>query len=115
MAKGYRITTGIEFGHRDAAPTPVQLQKARAKAEDLFPLQEAVEEVPWLGRRPCLPDSKPILGAAPGHPGLWLCFGHAHLGFTLGPVGGELMAQMIAGETPLADPAPFSPERFGRA
>ncbi len=112
MAQGYRITTGIEFGDRDAVPTPVQLARARAAADQIFPLGDAVEEEPWLGRRPCLPDSRPIIGEAPGRPGLWLCFGHAHLGFTLGPVSGELMAQMMSGEAPLADPAPFAAGRF---
>lgn len=114
MARGYRITTGIEFGDRDAPPTPVQVDKARRAAGMLFPLGEPVEDAPWLGGRPCLPDSRPIMGPAPGREGLWLCFGHAHLGFTLGPVSGEMMAQMMCGEPPLSDPGLFAADRFGR-
>ena len=46
------------------------------------------------------------------HPGLWLAFGHAHWGLTLGPVTGRLVAEMITGATPFCDPAPYSADRF---
>jgi D-amino-acid dehydrogenase len=54
----------------------------------------------------------PIVGPAPRHRGLWLDFGHHHLGFTLGPVTGRLLAEMIAGEAPFTDPAPYRADRF---
>ena len=54
----------------------------------------------------------PALGPVPGQKGLWADFGHHHLGFTLGPVCGRLIAEMITGETPFTDPAPYRPERF---
>ena len=44
-----------------------------------------------MGRRPCLPDMRPIIGPFPGKPGLWLDFGHHHLGLTLGPITGRLL------------------------
>ena len=65
-----------------------------------------------MGSRPCLPDMKPIVGPAPRHRNLWLNFGHAHHGFTLGPATGRLLAEMISGEAPFADPAPFAADRF---
>ncbi|MOA60137.1 tRNA 5-methylaminomethyl-2-thiouridine biosynthesis bifunctional protein MnmC [compost metagenome] len=55
---------------------------------------------------------RPALGAAPRHKGLWFNFGHAHHGLTLGPVCGQLLAQVICGETPFTDPAPYAPARF---
>jgi D-amino-acid dehydrogenase len=55
----------------------------------------------------------PVIGRAPRHPGLWFDFGHQHHGFTLGPATGRLLAEMMTGETPFADPAPFAVERFG--
>ncbi len=55
---------------------------------------------------------KPIIGPAPGQEGMWLAFGHGHQGFTLGPVTGLLLSQMMAGETPEVDMAPFSATRF---
>jgi D-amino-acid dehydrogenase len=55
----------------------------------------------------------PIIGSAPRHKGLWLDFGHQHWGLTLGPVSGRLLAEMMTGEPPSVDPAPFRAERFG--
>jgi D-amino-acid dehydrogenase len=113
MNRGIRLTTGVEFARRDAPPSPVQVERALPKAHALFPLGEAVDAKPWKGARPCLPDMLPIIGKAPRHPGLWFDFGHQHHGLTLGPVSGRLLAEMMTGETPFADPAPFSVERFG--
>ena len=112
MNRGIRLTTGVEFARRDAPPSPVQVELALPKARALFPLGEAVDAQPWKGARPCLPDMLPIIGKAPRHGGLWFDFGHQHHGLTLGPVSGRLLAEMMTGETPFADPAPFSVERF---
>jgi D-amino-acid dehydrogenase len=113
MDQGIRLTTGAELADRDAPKTPVQLERVTPIAKDLFPLGEPVEPTPWLGSRPCFADSRPVVGRAPGQPGLWLCYGHGHYGLTLGPITGRLMAEMMIGTTPVMDPAPFSAERFG--
>jgi D-amino-acid dehydrogenase len=113
MARGLRLTTGAEFARRDDAPSSVQLDRAEPFARELFPIGARKEAKPWMGRRPCLPDMRPVIGPFPGKPGLWLDFGHHHLGLTLGPVSGRLLAEMMSGEAPLADPAPFRAERFG--
>ena len=112
MEMGLRITTGVEFAARDARPTPVQFERVVPKARELFPLGERVDEETWLGSRPCLPDSRPVIGRAPGLGGLWLAIGHAHWGLTLGPATGRMIAQMMVGETPFCDPAPYRAERF---
>jgi D-amino-acid dehydrogenase len=112
MNRGIRLTTGVEFARRDAPPNPVQIEWALPKARALFPLGEPVDGNPWKGARPCLPDMLPIIGKAPRHGGLWFDFGHQHHGLTLGPVSGRLLAEMMTGEAPFADPTPFSVERF---
>jgi D-amino-acid dehydrogenase len=112
MEPGIRLTTGVEFAPRDAPPTPVQFGRLMPAAKALFPLGEPVEPQPWLGARPCFPDSRPVIGRSPGQRGLWLAFGHGHWGLTLGPVTGRLMAEMMTGATPFCDPKPFSAERF---
>jgi D-amino-acid dehydrogenase len=112
MTKGIRLTTGAEFARRDSSPTPVQLAKVQPMAEQIFPLGERVEAEPWMGRRPCLPDMVPMIGPVPGRPGLWANFGHHHWGFTMGPVSGRLLAEMILGDKPLTDPAPYRIDRF---
>ncbi|OZI18770.1 amino acid dehydrogenase [Bordetella genomosp. 9] len=112
MAHGIRVTTGAEFAARDAAPTPVQLAAVEPLARRLFPLGPPVDTAPWMGSRPCTPDMMPIIGPAPRHEGLWFAFGHAHHGYTLGPVTGRLVAEMMTGARPFVDPAPFLPTRF---
>jgi D-amino-acid dehydrogenase len=112
MTKGIRLTTGAEFARRDAPPTPVQLGKVEPLARGLFPLSDRVDEKPWLGARPCLPDMVPMIGPVPGRKGLYANFGHHHLGFTLGPVTGRLVAEMITGEATHTDPWPYRADRF---
>jgi D-amino-acid dehydrogenase len=114
MEQGIRLTTGAEFAARDAAPTPVQFNRLMPAARELFPLGDAVEDQPWMGARPCFADSRPVIGRAPGQAGLWLAYGHGHSGLTLGPATGRLVAEMMTGETPFCDPAPYGAERFGR-
>jgi D-amino-acid dehydrogenase len=54
----------------------------------------------------------PVMGPAPHHKGLWFNFGHAHQGFTLGPVAGRLLAEMVHGEPSRVDARPYLPQRF---
>jgi D-amino-acid dehydrogenase len=112
MAAGIRLTTGVEFALRDAPPSSVQLDRLEPRARDIFPLGTRVDPAPWLGRRPCLPDMLPVIGRATRHEGLWFNFGHHHLGFTLGPVAGRLLAELMTGEAPFTDPAPYRADRF---
>ena len=112
MEQGIRVTTGAEFADRDAAPTPVQIDRVLPAARELYPLGDGIEAQPWMGSRPCFADSRPVIGRAPGQPGLWLNYGHAHWGLTLGPVTGRLLAEMMTGAAPFCDPTPYSAERF---
>lgn len=112
MEQGIRLTTGAEFADRDAKPTPEQFDRLLPAARELFPLGEQLEAEPWMGSRPCFADSRPVIGRAPGQPGMWLDYGHAHWGLTLGPVSGRLVAEMMTGATPFCDPAPYAAERF---
>ncbi len=91
MEQGIRLTTGAEFAARDAQPTPVQFDRLMPQARKLFPLGERADDKTWLGSRPCFPDSRPVIGRAPGINGVWLAIGHAHWGLTLGPITGVLL------------------------
>ncbi|QIB35877.1 NAD(P)/FAD-dependent oxidoreductase [Ancylobacter pratisalsi] len=112
MVGGIRLTTGVEFARRDAPKTPIQLTKTEKLARGLFPLGERAEAEPWMGSRPAFPDMLPVIGRAPGQNGMWLAIGHQHLGFTLGPITGRILAEMMSGEVPCTDPAPFAATRF---
>ncbi|WP_170263567.1 NAD(P)/FAD-dependent oxidoreductase [Blastochloris sulfoviridis] len=112
MPRGIRLTTGVEFALRDAPPTPVQIERTRPMANELVALGPPLDPEPWMGRRPCLPDSLPVIGRLTGAEGVVLAFGHQHLGLTLGPITGQLVADIVTGTAPVVDPAPYRPERF---
>ncbi|MGQ4877010.1 NAD(P)/FAD-dependent oxidoreductase [Billgrantia sp. LNSP4103-1] len=113
MRPGIRLTTGAELARLEAPPSHGQLDAAERKAREIYPaLGSRLEASPWKGARPCLPDMKPIIGPAPRHKGLWLAFGHGHQGFTMGPVTGRLMAEMMEGEETAVDMTPFRADRF---
>jgi D-amino-acid dehydrogenase len=112
MMRGLRLTTGVELARRETPPNYGQLDGAERLARPVFGLGRRLDEKPWLGLRPCTPDMRPVIGAAERHAGLWFDFGHAHHGLTLGPVTGRLIAELIVGETPVVDPAPYRPARF---
>ncbi|PTM40789.1 FAD-binding oxidoreductase [Bosea sp. 124] len=111
MEQGYRITSGVDLSHRDAPDEHRQIEAVTKSAREAFPLHEFDGET-WRGARPTLPDSLPMIGEAPRNPGLWLAFGNQHLGFSTGPITGEIVAALICGETPPADPKPFAPGRY---
>ncbi|MGN6085368.1 NAD(P)/FAD-dependent oxidoreductase [Trinickia sp.] len=107
-----RLTTGVEIAKRNAPPTSIQLDRVEPLARETFGIGERVDREPWLGMRPCTPDMRPVIGPAMRHRGLWFAFGHNHHGLTLGPVTGRLLAEMMTGEAPFTDPAPYRPDRF---
>jgi D-amino-acid dehydrogenase len=61
----------------------------------------------WMGNRPSLPDTVPIIGPAPQQPGLWFATGHGHLGLTLAATTAVLLVDMLQGRTPALDMQPY--------
>lgn len=111
MEQGYRITSGVDLSDRDAPNDHRQIDMVTKSAREAFPLEPFAGET-WRGARPTLPDSLPMIGAAPRNPGLWLAFGNQHLGLSTGPITGEVIAALVCGEKPPIDPTPFRPERY---
>jgi glycine/D-amino acid oxidase-like deaminating enzyme len=113
METGLRVAGTVEFGGLQAPPN---LKRARLLLGDLaavFPrLKEAEVADIWMGHRPCLPDSLPVLGPSAVWAGLWFAFGHGHLGLTGAAVSGDVLARAILGEPPNLDLRPFAAERF---
>jgi D-amino-acid dehydrogenase len=111
MENGIRVTSGVELTARDAPSSFAQLDAVVPLARGVAEFGDAVGPV-WRGARPTLPDSMPMIGAAPRHAGLWLAFGHQHVGFATGPATGAAIAAMICRASPSFDTAPFSPARY---
>jgi len=111
MEQGIRVTSGVELTARDAPSSFAQLDQVVPLARGVVEFGDAVGE-PWRGARPTLPDSLPMIGPAPRHPGLWLAFGNQHIGFTTGPATGAAIAAMIGGAQPGFDVSAFAPSRY---
>ena len=97
MRAGLRVLTGAHITTPGTPPRQRQMTRATRAAGELFDIGQPIEPEPWSGNRPCLPRMLPIVGPAPGLPGLWLNFGHGHQGFTLGPTTGRLLADLMVG------------------
>ncbi len=89
----------------ETAPNPQQLMRVIPRIHEAFPVDKILLHEPWMGRRPTVPDTLPIIGPAPRHRNLWFAFAHSHMGLTLGPITGQLIANFIS-----ASEQPFSPD-----
>ncbi|MBX9348480.1 FAD-dependent oxidoreductase [Chromobacterium vaccinii] len=108
---GLRLAGTVELAHRDAPPdwrrAHILLDKARRIVGDFSTEDMTV----WMGNRPSLPDTLPIIGPAP-QPGLWFATGHGHLGLTLAATTGALLRDMLQGQPPALDMHPYRLSRF---
>jgi D-amino-acid dehydrogenase len=112
MEQGLRLTTGVELTHQNAPANLSQLKGAELEAREVFPLASATGDPVWLGARPTLPDSRPMIGRLPGHENLWAAFGHQHIGFSTSTGTAALLGALIRDCPPPFDPKPFSAIRF---
>lgn len=112
MEVGLRIAGTVEFGGLDAPPDYRRARLLLDHGRFLFPglRDEGVSE--WMGCRPSLPDSLPIIGRSPHHRRLYYAFGHGHLGLTEAAITGKLIAELIAGRPTSIDIDPYRIDRF---
>ena len=112
MQDGIRINSGIELASLEAPPDFSRIYKLLPHARAALPgLSDRVNRE-WMGYRPSTPDSVPVIGASPRCPSVIYAFGHGHLGLTLGPATGRLVASIVAGRSVGIDLAPYRPHRF---
>ncbi len=112
MDMGIRVTSGVNLVARETRPTYSQILNLEPEMKAIFPLGKRLIEHPWMGHRPSTPDSLPVIGRAVEFNNLWLAFGHGHLGLTLAPKTGELIANAIHGIPNDAEADAFLPNRF---
>jgi glycine/D-amino acid oxidase-like deaminating enzyme len=112
MEDGLRAAGTVEFGGLNREPNRRRAEYLVRDMARVFPRANIPSEWSfWMGHRPCLPDSLPVLGPS-RHRGLWFNFGHGHLGLTMSAVSGDILARAICGEPSNIDLAPYSFERF---
>lgn len=112
MTGGIRLVGTAEFAGLDLPPYWKRADILGELAAPFVPGLNLEGAERWMGYRPSLPDSLPVIGRAPGRKDVYLAFGHGHLGLTMGAVTGRLIAELAAGRTPDIDLAPFRAERF---
>jgi len=112
MEGGLRAAGTVEIGGLHTPPDERRAMLLVGHAKRIFPTLQTGEPSYWMGHRPSTPDSLPILGEAPGRPGLFLAVGHGHFGMTSGPTSARLVARMINGEQLGIDPVPYACSRF---
>ena len=110
---GFRLGSTMEFSGYDKSLNETRLAALELGAgEYLHEPVGAVVHERWYGWRPMTWDDLPVLGRVPGKRNLWLAAGHGMLGVTMSAASGQLMADLIAGNTTAIDPAPYRMERF---
>lgn len=112
MEGGLRVAGSVEIAGLEAPPNEARARLLLGDLKAVFPAVRTEGATSWMGHRPCLPDSVPVLGPLRTWDGIWCAFGHGHLGLTGAAPTGALLAAAIAGEAPNFDFAPFSAERF---
>ena len=111
MAGRLRVAGTVELGGLSALPNPRRIALLERGARKLFPDLGPVH-AQWLGFRPSLPDSLPVIGRSRRYPNLFLAFGHGHLGMTLAGVTSRLVGDLIERRNDAGDLSAFRPDRF---
>ena len=112
MDHGVRLAGTAELASLDAPPNYRRSRMLGRMAQKIVPdlgLDGAEE---WMGYRPSMPDSLPVIGPVPGSERAFLAYGHGHLGLTLAAVTGRIVADLVSGRDSETDPTPYRADRF---
>ena len=112
MEEGLRIAGTVELAGLHAPPDYRRADALVDKAKRLLPALSASNVERWMGHRPSLPDSLPVIGRSQRAANAFFAFGHGHVGLTAAAPTGEIVADLVAGRTPFMDGSPFSAARF---
>jgi len=109
---GVRVGGAVELGGLDLPPDMRRAKTLAAKAARFLPGFDPAGGTEWMGFRPSLPDSLPVIGRAPRAPRVIYAFGHGHLGLTQSPGTAEIVAALALDQTPPIPMSPYAPDRF---
>lgn len=112
MDQGLRLAGTIELGGLDRPPDWRRADALLHHARRLLPGLDDSGYTRWMGFRPTLPDSLPVIGPSVRHAGVYYAFGHQHLGLTLGALTGEIIAAQVSGKEPPVDARPYAIARY---
>lgn len=112
LSSGIRIGGAVELGGLKLPPNFARADAMLQKARAFLPGLSTTGGRQWMGFRPSLPDSLPVIGTSRRSPDIVYAFGHGHLGLTQSAATGKLVAELVTGAAPSIDLNPFSPQRF---
>jgi glycine/D-amino acid oxidase-like deaminating enzyme len=116
MAQGLRFAGTVELAGLTAPPdwrrARILLEQGRRMLPGLAASHPEERLSLWMGHRPSLPDSLPVLGRSRASPDVIYAFGHGHIGMTAAPMTGRIVADLVAGRAPSIDIAPFAAGRY---
>lgn len=111
MSGRLRVAGTVELGGLTAPPSPHRIAKLIEGARAIFPdLSEPSRD--WMGFRPSMPDSVPVIGPSQAGQDVIHAFGHGHIGVTLAPITAQIVADLVAGKAPAIELEPYLPRRF---
>lgn len=120
MAEGLRLAGTVEFAGLERPPRMERAWRLRELAQGMFSRHlDETDATPWMGFRPSLPDSLPVIDRTGPEGRVWLAFGHHHLGLTQAAITARLVGRFSSPEresTEMALPslAPYRLARFAR-
>jgi glycine/D-amino acid oxidase-like deaminating enzyme len=114
METGLRMTSQIEFAGLNAKPNYSRVRSLLPSVKRMLPAAETEEQSVWMGFRPSIPDSLPVLGFSKRSKSVLYAFGHQHLGMTLGAITGLIIADLVSDRTPTIDTSPYQANRFNK-
>ena len=107
-----RVLSGVELARPDDPADYTMLNRVVADARSSLKLNSELNAKPWLGSRPSTPDGLPVIGRISKERRIICAFGHGHIGFSTGPLTGEVVADLVQGYPTSVDVTSFAPERF---
>lgn len=113
MEHGLRLAGTVEIDRLDAPLNPARTKALTARAHTMFGEDIGEPTSTWLGHRPTMPDSLPVIGHSHRSKRILFAFGHQHLGLTLGGITGRVIADLVEDRMPNFDISAYAPERFG--
>ena len=113
IGDGIRVGGAVELGGLDLPPNMARARALLERAAEFLPGLRTDGGTEWMGFRPSMPDSLPVIDIAPGEPRVVLALGHGHLGLTQSAGTAELIAALVARTPPAVDLAPYRATRFG--
>jgi len=111
-AGGIRVGGNVELAGLDAAPDFRRPRVLVRHAQRVLPGLKVEDTSEWMGHRPALPDTIPVISASSKMPGVFYATGHGHLGLTLAATTAQLIADMVSGTKPALDMTPFRIDRY---